>query len=628
MSVDVACPSRIFVPCSSHPGSSVTSSPATILIIAGFSGTLFTMGCSADSSKGGAGTSSVDSGTSGDGGSGAGSSDGDGSSPDSDGDGVPDDEDCAPDDPSISPDASEICDGVDNNCDELVDDEDPALDTSTGSEWFADADGDGFGDPTSPTVACEQPPGTVADNSDCDDGDAAVNPDAAEVPNDGIDNDCRSSTIDDIGGGTFFSTDAATVIQGSADPVSTPGRLLLDGDFDGDGAADVVTGTHGTERVLAFWSQPSARFLELDEADATMDGLRSTTGWLLAAEAEDANADGFADILVGVPGASAEGGNGVVYLVQGPLTGSIDASADWTTKVTHTVSSQQFASDVDFFPDVDGDGLPEALVSDKADDPDDGALYIISSTTTGDLDTSAAMTRIVDLTAYSFHADGTAAPDLNGDGFADLVVSDWVTASARTYVFFGPVTSDRTAESPDQVIQVAGGFSGVQAGDFTGDGIPDLAISSVSSSSGSTGANDHVFVFDGADTSTPERSTDDAVATLNDAEVRGFGSSLDSLDYDGSGVADLLVGAPDADTVGRFNGVGYLFLGPLSGTVSPESALVSIEGVANTEYFGSSVRATDDLDGDGQPDFWVGARGYRFDEFPVGAAMLFHSSDL
>ena len=165
-------------------------------------------------------------------------------------------------------------------------------------------------------------------------------------------------------------------------------------------------------------------------------------------------------------------------------------------------------------------------------------------------------------------------------------------------------------------------------GDFTGDGIPDLAISGVSGSSGSTGANDHVFVFDGADTSTPERSTDDAVATLNDAEVRGFGSSLDSLDYDGSGVADLLVGAPDADTVGRFNGVGYLFLGPLSGTVSPESALVSIEGVANTEYFGSSVRATDDLDGDGQPDFWVGARGYRFDEFPVGAAMLFHSSDL
>ncbi|MEO8588527.1 MAG: delta-60 repeat domain-containing protein [Flavobacteriales bacterium] len=41
--------------------------------------------------------------------------------------------------------------------------------------WFADTDGDNLGDPASSTSACEQPPGFVADNSDCDDTDPFVN---------------------------------------------------------------------------------------------------------------------------------------------------------------------------------------------------------------------------------------------------------------------------------------------------------------------------------------------------------------------------------------------------------------------------------------------------------------------
>jgi hypothetical protein len=75
-------------------------------------------------------------------------------------------------------------DGLDEDCDDEVDDR--AADAPV---WYPDADGDGFGDPTRSVHACETLPGTVADGTDCDDGDADVRPDAAEVC-DGVDQDC------------------------------------------------------------------------------------------------------------------------------------------------------------------------------------------------------------------------------------------------------------------------------------------------------------------------------------------------------------------------------------------------------------------------------------------------------
>jgi hypothetical protein len=57
--------------------------------------------------------------------------------------------------------------------------------------WYADADGDGFGDADVAVQACEQPEGYVENSDDCDDGDADRNPGAVEVCN-GLDDDCDS----------------------------------------------------------------------------------------------------------------------------------------------------------------------------------------------------------------------------------------------------------------------------------------------------------------------------------------------------------------------------------------------------------------------------------------------------
>ena len=99
---------------------------------------------------------------------------------------------------------SEVCDGKDNDCDGDVDEElagvaeqcnelddncDGQVDEGVQEVYYLDDDGDDYGDPGLTTQACSAPEGYVSDNTDCDDGNAAVNPGADEVEN-GIDDDC------------------------------------------------------------------------------------------------------------------------------------------------------------------------------------------------------------------------------------------------------------------------------------------------------------------------------------------------------------------------------------------------------------------------------------------------------
>jgi len=98
--------------------------------------------------------------------------------------------DCDDTDAAIGPFAVEDpCDGIDNNCNGIVD-----TDGGTCVLYYPDTDGDGFGDVNAtggPDLG-----GYVLDNSDCDDSDAAINPGAAELTCDGIDNDCDPLTLD------------------------------------------------------------------------------------------------------------------------------------------------------------------------------------------------------------------------------------------------------------------------------------------------------------------------------------------------------------------------------------------------------------------------------------------------
>ena len=127
---------------------------------------------------------------------------------------VADSTDCDDHNPSANPSATELCDGFDNDCDGRTD-EDDAADAST---WYADADGDGFGNAASTDTACSAPFGSVANDTDCDDNDASVNPDAEELWYDGIDQDCDGRDDDQDGDGASMADDCddldSTIITG------------------------------------------------------------------------------------------------------------------------------------------------------------------------------------------------------------------------------------------------------------------------------------------------------------------------------------------------------------------------------------------------------------------------------
>ncbi|MFA5946155.1 MAG: putative metal-binding motif-containing protein [Patescibacteria group bacterium] len=106
---------------------------------------------------------------------------------DADGDGFWSYEDCNDDNADINPGAEEIpCNGVDEDCDGQPDEAVPRL------LWYSDVDGDGFGDSASYFEGCDAlvMAGLVQNASDCDDADPDINPDAVEVPGNGIDEDC------------------------------------------------------------------------------------------------------------------------------------------------------------------------------------------------------------------------------------------------------------------------------------------------------------------------------------------------------------------------------------------------------------------------------------------------------
>ncbi|MEC8378946.1 MAG: putative metal-binding motif-containing protein [Myxococcota bacterium] len=100
--------------------------------------------------------------------------------------------DCNDNDTAINPDATEQCDGIDNNCDSNIDE------GLTFNEYYVDTDGDGFGDPSLVENACQQPPGTVPNGSDCDDTEFFVNPAMNEICDDlNVDEDCNGFADDD-----------------------------------------------------------------------------------------------------------------------------------------------------------------------------------------------------------------------------------------------------------------------------------------------------------------------------------------------------------------------------------------------------------------------------------------------
>jgi hypothetical protein len=240
---------------------------------------------------------------------------------------APTGDDCDDSDPLSSPLGTEFCDGKDNDCDGLIDDSDPSLDPETTPWWYADQDGDGYGDPDLALQKCDAPPGSADNADDCNDNDPDQRPGVGETC-DGIDNDCdglRDESDPDLDPAELLTWFADSDLDGFGDPDTTiaactqpwfyvdnnedcddeepllglPDAWLLDNDGDGYGAGppsadsctppypDYVLAAYGIDCNDANIAQNPGAIEICNTIDDDCDGL-----------ADDADPDIDPDVLV------------------------------------------------------------------------------------------------------------------------------------------------------------------------------------------------------------------------------------------------------------------------------------------------------------------------------------------
>ena len=220
--------------------------------------------------------------------------------------GTTDATDCDDGAAAVNPGATEICDGVDDDCDGLVDDDDASLDSSTASAWYADVDGDGYGDDDTEMIACDAPSGAVSTGGDCDDGAGGVNPDATEIC-DGIDNDCDAA-IDDADSDLDSSTASTWYADSDGDGYGDASSSSLACDqpsgtsSDSTDCDDGASGIHPGATEICDGEDNDCDGAT-DDADASLDTSTATTWYA------DDDADGFGDPATGATACTAPSGS-------------------------------------------------------------------------------------------------------------------------------------------------------------------------------------------------------------------------------------------------------------------------------------------------------------------------------
>lgn len=107
---------------------------------------------------------------------------------------VTDSTDCNDADNLIYPAAEDICNAIDDNCNGLTDED------AVFTVYFADADGDSYGDVYNDSLACSMLTGYVTDSADCNDADFYIHPDTKEICN-FLDDNCNTEIDEGI---TYF----------------------------------------------------------------------------------------------------------------------------------------------------------------------------------------------------------------------------------------------------------------------------------------------------------------------------------------------------------------------------------------------------------------------------------------
>ncbi|SFS22523.1 VCBS domain-containing protein [Yoonia litorea] len=230
--------------------------------------------------------------------------------------------------------------------------------------------------------------------------------------------------------------------------------------------------------------------------------------------------------------------------------------------------------------------------------------------------------------AYFTSDAGTSVTglDLNNDGIADIVQSDAFTDAGSVSVIYGSTEGFDASVDLDALTSIDGfTLTGTDAGDEFGyvlAGANDLLDKGQDALLIGERATGEVHVVFAGDTTT--------TFTVTGLPVLADGMSLTALgDFNGDGIGDFAIGAPDAGDGLTFPGEVYVIYGSadLSGTTLDVSTLDGtngfvINGFEQDASAGTAVAGAGDLNGDGFADLIIGAPDTD-DGFNTGAGAAY-----
>ncbi len=441
---------------------------------------------------------------------------------------------------------------------------------------------------------------------------------------------------------------AFPVLIGDEEPNAQFGnRVAGAGDVNGDGYADVTAAAPFDDdanpdegAVFVYLGTPlgisGVPFARVDGNQGSPDFGSGLAG------AGDVNGDGYADVIVGASVFDAGAINdGAAFVYHGGGSGLGFANVVSPGSLLNPgVSNSDFGRSVSS-ADVNGDGHADVIVGDPGYDngqTDEGAAFVWHGSASGINEPAVDTLLQSNQSGALFGKSVSGAGDVNGDGYADLIVG------AESYDAFPPFQNEGTAfvfmgsasgiadgnpttanariigDSTNDYI----GTSVASAGDVNGDGYGDVIVGAEFFGVNDEGA---AFVFHGSASGMSNVSpyyagTHGGTHLVSDQIARMGHSVAGAGDVNGDGYGDVLVGAPDYDSPEADGGAAFVFLGSASGIPysTPTTAATRLVSNAASTRLGWSVSGAGDVNGDRYGDVIVGREGF------LGAAYVFHGS--